>query len=42
MILEEAGARYFNVDGGTSIYAGNCMACAPGLEAETRRFLQIP
>jgi histidinol-phosphatase len=42
VILEEAGARYFNFDGGSSIYAGNCVACAPGLEAEARRFLRIP
>jgi len=41
VILEEAGARYFNFDGGASIYAGNCIACAPGLEAEVRRFLRI-
>jgi histidinol-phosphatase len=41
VILEEAGARYFNFDGGSSIYAGNCVACAPGLEAEARRFLRI-
>ncbi len=39
VILEEAGARYFNYDGGSSIYAGNCIACAPGLESETRRML---
>lgn len=39
VILEEAGARYFNVDGGSSIYAGNGMGCAPGLEAEVKRFL---
>jgi histidinol phosphatase-like enzyme (inositol monophosphatase family) len=39
VILEEAGARYFNFDGGSSIYAGNCIACAPGLEAETRRLI---
>jgi histidinol-phosphatase len=42
VILEEAGARYFNFDGGSSIYAGNCVACAPGLEAEARRSLRIP
>ncbi len=42
IILEEAGARYFNFDGGSSIYAGNCIACAPGLEQEVRRLLQIP
>jgi histidinol phosphatase-like enzyme (inositol monophosphatase family) len=39
VILEEAGARYFNFDGGSSIYAGNCIACAPGIEAEVRRML---
>jgi histidinol-phosphatase len=39
VILEEAGARYFNFDGGASIYAGNCIACAPGLEPEARRML---
>jgi histidinol-phosphatase len=42
VILEEAGARYFNFDGGSSIYAGNCIACAPGLEEETRRLLLAP
>lgn len=41
IVLEEAGARYFNFDGGSSIYAGNCVGCAPGLEAEARRFLKI-
>jgi len=39
IILEEAGASFLNFDGGSSIYAGNCFACAPGLEAEARRFL---
>ncbi len=39
VILEEAGARYFNVDGGSTIYAGNAVGCAPGLEQEVRRFL---
>ena len=42
IILEEAGARYLNFDGGSSIYAGNCIACAPGLEAEARRMLVAP
>jgi histidinol-phosphatase len=41
IVLEEAGARYFNFDGGNSIYAGNCIACAPGLEKEVRRFLGV-
>lgn len=39
VILEEAGARYLNIDGGSSIYAGNAIGCAPGLELEVRRFL---
>jgi fructose-1,6-bisphosphatase/inositol monophosphatase family enzyme len=39
VILEEAGARYLNVDGGSSIYAGNGIGCAPGLELEVRNFL---
>ena len=41
VILEEAGARYLNVDGGSSIYAGNAIGCAPGLESEVRRFLGL-
>src|SRR5580692_4434264 len=41
VILEEAGARYLNVDGGSSIYAGNAIGCAPGLEQEVRRFLGL-
>jgi histidinol-phosphatase len=40
VILEEAGARYLNIDGGSTIYAGNGIGCAPGLEQEVRRFLQ--
>ncbi len=39
VILEEAGARYFNMDGGSSIYAGNAIGCAPGLEEEVRRLI---
>lgn len=39
VILEEAGARFINLDGGSSIYAGNGTGCAPGLESELRRFL---
>ncbi len=39
VILEEAGARYLNIDGGSSIYAGNAIGCAPGLEQEVRRFM---
>ena len=39
IITEEAGGRFFNFDGGGSIYGGNCVTCAPGLEAELRRFV---
>lgn len=39
IILEEAGARFFNFDGGASIYGGNCIACAPGLETLMRGFV---
>jgi histidinol-phosphatase len=38
VILEEAGARFLNLDGGSSIYAGNGIGCASGLETEVRRF----
>jgi histidinol-phosphatase len=41
VILEEAGARYLNVDGGSSIYAGNAIGCAPGLEPAVKRFLGL-
>jgi histidinol-phosphatase len=39
VIIEEAGGCYLNVDGGSSIYAGNGIGCAPGLEQEVRHFL---
>ena len=38
VILEEAGATFFNFDGGSSIRGGNCMARVPAL-AETARQL---
>ena len=41
IIIEEAGGRFFNFDGRSSIYAGNCVACAPALEAATRSFLGL-
>lgn len=40
VILEEAGARFFNFDGGESIYGGNCAACVPALEPAVRELLQ--
>lgn len=41
IIIEEAGGRFFNFDGGSSIYGGNCICCAPGMEAEARRLLRV-
>jgi histidinol-phosphatase len=40
IILEEAGACFINLDGGSTIYAGNGIGCAPGLEPEVRRLLR--
>jgi histidinol phosphatase-like enzyme (inositol monophosphatase family) len=39
IILEEAGARFFNFNGHSSIHGGNCVGCAAGLEAEVKQFL---
>jgi histidinol-phosphatase len=39
IILEEAGAKFFNLDGGSSIHGGNAVGCAPGVEAAVREFL---
>jgi histidinol phosphatase-like enzyme (inositol monophosphatase family) len=39
IILEEAGAKFFNFDGGSSIHGGNAVGCAPGVEAAVRAFL---
>jgi histidinol-phosphatase len=41
VIGEESGARFLNLDGGSSIHGGNCILTTPGLEAEIRRFLEI-
>jgi histidinol-phosphatase len=41
VIVEEAGGRFLNFDGGSSIYAGNAVACAPGLEREVRKLLGL-
>jgi histidinol phosphatase-like enzyme (inositol monophosphatase family) len=40
VIAEEAGARFFDFQGRRTIYGGNCILCAPGLEPEARRFLE--
>jgi histidinol phosphatase-like enzyme (inositol monophosphatase family) len=39
IILEEAGAHFFNIDGGSTIYQGSGIGCAPGLEQEVKHFL---
>jgi fructose-1,6-bisphosphatase/inositol monophosphatase family enzyme len=41
IIGEEAGARFFNFDGKSSIYGGNCVLTIPALEAEIGRFLGV-
>lgn len=41
IIGEEAGASFFNLDGKSSIYAGDCVLTIPPLEKEIRRFLGI-
>jgi fructose-1,6-bisphosphatase/inositol monophosphatase family enzyme len=41
IIGEEAGARFFNLDGNSSIYGGDCVMSIPSLEDEVRRFLGI-
>jgi histidinol phosphatase-like enzyme (inositol monophosphatase family) len=40
IIAEEAGAKFFNIGGGASIYGGNCVVCAPGMERVAREFTQ--
>jgi histidinol-phosphatase len=39
VIAEEAGARFFNFDGGRSIHGGNAVICVPFLEPELRTFV---
>ena len=39
VILEEAGAVFFAFNGKRSIYEGNCVGCAPGLEHSLREFV---
>ncbi len=41
VITEEAGGRFFNFDGGSSIYGGNCFTCVPALEPMVRRFIGL-
>jgi fructose-1,6-bisphosphatase/inositol monophosphatase family enzyme len=39
ILAEEAGARFFNFDGGRSIHGGNAVICVPFLEDELRAFV---
>jgi histidinol-phosphatase len=41
IIAEEAGARYFDFSGRATIYGGNCVICAPGLEPVARQFVGL-
>lgn len=41
VIVEEAGGRFFNYDGGASIYGGDCICCNAAIEGEVRRFFGI-
>ena len=41
IILEEAGACFFDLQGRNSIYGGSAAACVPALEADVKRFLQL-
>lgn len=41
IIVEEAGGAFFNFDGGSSIYGGNCFACTPALVPEVKAFLGL-
>ena len=42
IIAEEAGARFFDFEGKNTIYGGNCVICAPGLEQAARLFVSRP
>ena len=41
LIVEEAGGRFLNFNGGSSIHAGNALAFTPGLEDEVKRLLGL-
>ncbi len=42
VIMEEAGARFQNFDGGSSIYGGDCLAYVPALEQQAHRLVGLP
>ena len=39
VIAEEAGARFFNLQGTRTIHGHSGIVCAPGIEAEVRKFI---
>jgi len=41
IVGEEAGAVFFNLQGGSDIYSGSGVLCVPALEAEVRAFLGV-
>ena len=41
IIVEEAGGHFLTFDGRRTIYGGNCVAFAPGLEASVRALLSL-
>jgi histidinol-phosphatase len=40
IIAEEAGARFFDFQGKSTIYGGNCVICVPALEQTVQQFLR--
>jgi histidinol-phosphatase len=43
VILEESGAVFVNFDGGSSLFGGNAIACAPGVAQQVHEFfLKVP
>lgn len=41
VIIEEAGGRYFALDGSRRVDAGNAVGCTPALEAAVRQFFHL-
>jgi fructose-1,6-bisphosphatase/inositol monophosphatase family enzyme len=41
IIAQESGACYFDYTGADTIYGGNAVICAPGLERVARDFLGL-
>ena len=41
ILAQEAGARFFDFQGRDTMYGGNCVICAPGLEPAARELLCV-